>query len=233
MRRTVVSMIFLVLLILLCSCEKTPAAVDGTLIGDQISDEEYSLLRDQDLYRFAKDGPEDFLLTDQPILRYFPFLYPQQMAQSPAAFLNDDALWKHQYLVFDNHPILMKLSTTEPVGILISYADSSLPFIRDLLDVRKEMTILDTCCTVQNVVLSNSCDPAPTNGVLLYYETDQGIFVRYYRFESSSGEWFTLQRFTEFAQQYVQYLHDSSYNEDGEVLSGQMAFRDYLDAIRT
>ena len=219
--------------VLLCSCEPSRDKHFSSIVGDEITDEEYAVLRDTENYKYSDHAPKEFTLTDQPVLRYFPFLYPQQMAQSPADFSNDAFLWKHYYLIFDKNPILLKLSTTDPVSVFVGYIDTDLPFIRDLLNVREEMTILDTRCTLQNIVLSNSCDPAPSNGVILYYETDQGVFVRYYRSESSSGEWFALQTFTGYAQRYVQYLQDNAYNENGEPLIGQMTFRAYLDVIRT
>ena len=102
--------------------------------------------------------------------------------------------------------------------------------MRDLLRVREKTTILGVRCTVENVVLSNTCDPTP--GVILYYETDRGTFVRFYPLKNAEGEWFTLDDFTAYAGSYVQYLLDNVSNEDGEPLTGQMAFREYLDAVR-
>ena len=213
-----------------CSCGSARDEAFADVVGDDLTEEEYATLRDAERYRYPDGQPGSFVLTDQPVLRYFPFLYPQQMAESPSAFADDPFLWNRLYVVFDEKPILLKLTTTDPVTINVTYPDESLPFVRDLLRVREKTTILGVRCTVENVVLSNTCDPMP--GVILYYETDRGTFVRFYPLKNAEGEWFTLDDFTAYAGSYVQYLLDNVSNEDEEPLTGQMAFREYLDAVR-
>lgn len=236
MKKGKVSLLALLLasvMVFLCSCGATLDKRSESIVGDQITDEEYSILRDTTNYRYSDDAPKEFVLTDQPILRYFPFLYPQQMAQTPESFVDDAFLWKHLYIVFDEKPILLKLLSTEPITVYIQYADTSLPFIRDLLKIRQDMKILGNRCTVQNVILTNTFDPAPANGVLLYYETNQGVFVRYYQSEKSSGEWFTIEEFTDYAQQYVDALTENARQMMIEPLVGFPSFYDFLKSAQS
>lgn len=215
----------------LSSCGTKPKKESVAIISDELTEEEYAVLKNKEYYAFSDDGPTEFTLTDQPILRYNLFLYPDQMEQSLEDIVPAKVSRNRWYIVFDEKPIIMKTSGTDPLRITIRYLDAALPFVRDVLNIKPTMKILGTRCKVRDVFLTNGCDDPYE--VLVYYDTDQGVFVRYYKDETSSGEWFTGRSFADYAHKYNEYLRENAYNDSGEPLSGQLPFRDYLDRIRT
>ena len=231
-QRYIVLSLLLLLVTFLSSCGTTIKKENIEIVDDNLSDEEYVLLRETENYVFPDEELQQFTLNDQPIMRY-EWLFFDEMEQ-PLKDINYGKNYVYkQYIVFDKKPIRLAVSVSGEGKrqISIRYMKTSIPYLRDLLNVSPKMKIMGNTCTVEDVFLAITTEHFPST--ILYYDTDQGVFVRFYKDDSAEGEWFTEQAFTNYAHQYNEYLRETSHDENGVPLDGEFPFWAYLDLIRS
>lgn len=201
--------------------------------GTKLSEEEQAVLFDRSNY---EKGLEDIFLEDKPILTWY-FLYWDYADKSlPEMIKHGQEAERVIYYIVLGEEITYLYRAKHDDGVkigLLRYEGPENPtYISDLLSCENKVyTINGTEHTVINVVCFNS--NSGHDGILMYYETLDGTFVRYYQDEYSKAVDYTIDQFQIYAAGYYEYkLSHPAVDKDGNVLIGKViSFADYVNSL--
>lgn len=227
---------FVILSYIPCFAETESPDISGNIVYTQFSAEEQKILFDRSLY---KESMNDISLEGKPILvqYYLRWEFADRSLLEMKAQGEEEAL---HYIVFDDEIYEIFRDKTEEGFIFGLYMGNDL-FVGKNKDVMP-MHLQDLLACENNVCTINGeeyiytnviCFDSNTNydGILMYYETLDGTFVRYYRDAVSEAIDFTIEQFRDYAAGYYEYkLSHPAIDKDGNILAGRnLSFADYVN----
>lgn len=123
-----------------------------------------------------------------------------------------------EIIILDSEPVILRPYQSKTKIGAAEYEVQS--YVQDIIDGDIIQTFLGTECQITNIV----CFDAITSrlGATVIYETNQGLYVRYYETDSSNALEYTWNDFTQLAQAYYDYIsaYENNYDEYGNALNG-------------
>ena len=207
-RLTIMKKILILLLsclLVLCLPLSALAAEEQGLSSRQISDEELAILYDTTLYNKSLEG---VTLTNQPIIRIYPYLYVFEYAKHPIyemlPIADERANGYFEYLIGNTHIFV----SSKEDGIIVGKREDEqlLPFLADIQSMEVKTTLKEIECTILDIYCFNI---DIYHGAFVYLITDQGVFVKCYCYDSYSAGYESLvlteEEFSAYATSYYRH----------------------------
>ena len=202
------------------------------VLNGQMSAQDNATISDKTLYNDSRLS--DFSLNDSPVIKIYNEMYWDYAGASidEIVFRAESSSNIFDYEVFGDENIRLRSFEKEgKVTIGISPVNSSLNYINDIMATHRETEIKGQPCTINAIF----CFDGFTSqmGAAVYYCTDQGVYVKYYESEHTTGNWFTEQGYQFYAVKYYNYLisPENNYDENGIPVAGHTTFGEYIDLI--
>ena len=112
------------------------------------------------------------------------------------------------------------------VGVAETYEENVEQYMLDLNHMNCRMIFFGKECLVEEVYCF---DGRPSYmGTAVFFITNQGTFVKYYRGVTDEVFLFTEDEFRAYGKKYLAYCEEKQYDENGELLIGLNLFWDYM-----
>ena len=208
-------------------------------LTNSLDKEEFEILSNKDIY--ASDV-KYIDITDKPILKVFneDIFYICHLTLDDIVNTISEEIKEGKktidYVIFDEKPIRLSVGdnmrTEDPNDYIItrSYSLQETSYITDVMNMSGVTEILNQSCAINNIFVFDMF--RSPFGIVLYAETNNGIFVKYYPHEFAEGVWFTEEDFQKYGKAYYEYLisYERNYNEKGEALGGNhISLLEYID----
>lgn len=202
----------------------------ASIIKNQLTDEEWSDLRNTRKYDKSMRGKR---ISDQVVLKVYPPCWDEIGKSLPEIIAAEEKNLQNYhsysaiYVVFDKNTYFVKVGY-EDKKVKMVYNESSVPnCVKDILILQDHFRIAGEECTLKGVYCFNmEVSDDGFFGVLVYLDTDKGVFVRYYETPSSEGVLYSNEDFTPKA---LAYFDSIIYHEGDELKLGQTdRFGEYL-----
>ncbi len=198
------------------------------VFNEQLDETEYSKLSDKNSYASSIN---DLVLENEPVIKVYNEIY-WNYSNLPIDEIVENANQSNivDYIVLKESPIRLRMRDSKgKFSIGLSSKSTSAKWVNDILNVSLDMNILNYDCTVTEIYCFE--DFSSHMGATVYYLTTQGTFVKYYRYETSDGTWFTEHDYRSYAWEYYNYLisPENNCNENGEPIGGgTLSFLDFI-----
>ena len=134
------------------------------------------------------------------------------------------------YMVLDEMPVrICKLTTREEYHSPVF--DEIPVYISDIMNGSVKQAFCGDEYTIKNLICFDSA--SSLKGVIVYYITDGGVFVRYYENYTSQAVEFAFEKFQPYAEAYheITTSYEYNYDENGSPKTGGISFIDFIQLI--
>lgn len=199
------------------------------LLNKQLSSEDKQMLNDKDAY---KDEILYNAIKDNPVIKVYSNVYWEYSDYKLEEIIKKAQNKKTEdFYVFSDK--IFRISIWEADGeISISEIDEEREtpvFIEDLKSLDGVTTICNKECAMENIICFDGI--ASHDGIVVYYVTDKGTFVKYYDSYTSQAMTYEEKDFSKYAQEYYKYSTSSknNYFMDGSPICGDTSFAYYME----
>ena len=138
-----------------------------------------------------------------------------------------------RYMFMGDEAYEVLIETDGMVSLVDEYALSD-PFIKDLQSSGSNAMVSDKLCYVYEVICINGCaDPIYLEGIINWFVTDQGVYVKYYEDAKAEGVVFEVEEFERYRKAYYAFRRDPAVSEKmgvepfTEILNSKELFEKY------
>ena len=202
-----------------------------TVLMGQLSEDERAILYDKTIYKDKVD------IDNKTIIKTYDSILPWSECHLP---LDELVLWaesinKFKYIVLNEKNTNIRITEGEKgvsvvtINTILDYKSAT--FAQDIKSMGVMAEIMNEQCEIRGIYCFDTL--SSYSGFFAYYDTDKGVFVKFYENERSQGTWFREQDFSTYGTAYYKYItsYEYNYDEDGNPLYGGTSFEKYIKEI--
>ncbi len=200
------------------------------ILRAQLDEEELAILQDSDLYNTSMNGRE---IADQPIISVYHVFWAS--ASQPLTSMiekgkeHDRQNDFRYYVVMDAEPYyLAYLGKRGMIGVTDPFENALPTYVSDILSLTEYVTLGGEESRIQGVYCFERVFNQYTREILVYLQTDRGVFVKYYEDLYAEGQSYAGDQFREYAAAYHTYLTADRFDEDGNLMVGDERFLEFI-----
>lgn len=211
----------------------------GSIMVSQLTDEEFNVLSNSDLYDFTMQSKN---ISDKNVIRIYHNSITFQDVKPLDDYISDYKITdksnkQRVYLVLDENPYEVQVSKQLNTISVIDdcYALEISLFDKIISDLQKTFVFIDNEYNLQGLYFFES--NYHKDGITVYLKTDKGVLVRYYEYYSFGDfQMFTEEEFIKYVKDYQNYLKtiNDIRDENGDLkyadlkYGGGMSFTEFV-----